>query len=216
MHFLMNYFTARDIGVHLFIFVNFLYSFFVLLLAGKNPKINSLHPNGYSLMSAGQDGDVLVWDVRKVGYNGMRKIKYTDRPEPCSKFVGSKPINSSFFSPSGQYAVSTTLENNIDIFTNMHLEHKPTYPATRIHHNNKTNNSETALMATYHSSLDIFCVGSAQKPRAIEIYDSTGEMLSSLSGDGISTIAGRCCFHPRTDRIVLAGGCRNGVVAVFR
>jgi hypothetical protein len=93
-------------------------------------------------------------------------------------------------------------------------------PTNRLPHDNQTGRWLSTLMATFHPQLDIFCVGSMQKPRAVEIFDPTapvgGTRLRAITGDSMTAVASRCCFHPRTDRLIMVGGNSSGRVTVFR
>jgi WD40 repeat protein len=176
-------------------------------------------------MTAGLDNTVRVWDVRNLTDDRKSNSKQSRKgPNPVASFIGGRSINSSFFSPSGQYAVATSMENKLDIFENIHLSSSSTggksnqtvQPILRKNHDNMTGRWLTTFQATYHPSLDIFCVGSMQHPRAVEIFDTKGTLLRAISGDALTAVASRCCFHPRTDRIVMAGGSSSGRVSIFR
>jgi WD repeat-containing protein 76 len=166
-------------------------------------------------MSGGLDNTVRVWDIRKFGDN--RSNNEHRKPQPITSFNCGKSINSAFFSPSGQYAVATTQANKLDVFENIHLERKDVaMPADRVAHDNQTGRWLTTFMATFHPNLDLFCVGSMGRPRAIELYDATGKFMRSVSGEGLSSVASRCCFHPRKDKIIVAGGNSSGRVTIIR
>jgi hypothetical protein len=93
-------------------------------------------------------------------------------------------------------------------------------PTTRFYHDNRTGRWLSTFMASYHPSLDIFCVGSMHKPRCIEVFDnSTSKCISlvkSVTGDRLTAVNSRCCFHPRTDQIIIAGGNSSGRVTIVR
>ncbi|GKZ01003.1 hypothetical protein MPSEU_001051800 [Mayamaea pseudoterrestris] len=173
-------------------------------------KINtvSLHPNGYSLLTAGLDCQVTLWDVRKFASK--------KRPAPVTSFHSGKSVNSAYFSPSGKYAVSTTMSDKLDIFTDLHLSGPETIkPSTRIPHDNRTGRWLSTFMATWHPSLDIFCVGSMRRPREIQVFDPSGN-VRNIVGDDLTAVASRCCFHPRADKLTIAGGNSSGRVTIVR
>lgn len=83
----------------------------------------------------------------------------------------------------------------------------------------------TTFQAVFHPHLDIFGVGSMRKPRAVEIFDPCASkpttvdgdfLVRAISGDALTAVASRLAFHPRTDRIVMAGGNSSGRVTIIR
>ena len=90
-------------------------------------------------------------------------------------------------------------------------------PEHVIRHNNNTGRWLTTFMAQWHPELDIFCVGSMQKPRAIDVFDgASGDLLRAINGEALTSVASRCCFHPTSDKLVLVGGNSSGRVTVIR
>ncbi len=100
-------------------------------------KVNtlSLHPNGYSLASAGNDGTLRIWDVRKFGGSGKAAAQ---PPEVLCQFQVGKSINSAYFSPSGSTLVTTTMANTLDLFKDSHLASGTIKPFKRVRHDNLT------------------------------------------------------------------------------
>lgn len=198
---------------------------------------NSLHPNGHSLMSSGLDNTVRVWDLRNFRDNRTHHVNSKKSPQPVSYYTGSKSVNSSYFSPSGQYAVATTMSDKLDIFENIHLggsstttssssskknnghQHDPIVvpPIISKYHDNRTGRWLSTFMACYHPNHDIFCVGSMDRPRAVDIFDGkNGNRIRSVTGDALTAVLSRCCFHPRSDQIIIAGGNSSGRVTIIR
>ena len=184
-------------------------------------KINSLslHPNGYSLASAGLDGTVNVWDMRKFGDSRVMTKKAAAH-KPVASYNGGRSVNSAFFSPSGQYMVSTTMSNKLDIFENAHLSASKSTsvmkPSPSVNHDNQTGRWLSTLIAQWHPVADIFVVGCMKHPRQIEVMDAKGKALHVLSGDALTAVASRCCFHQSTDQLVVVGGNSSGRVTIFR
>lgn len=71
-------------------------------------------------------------------------------------------------------------------------------------------------MARWHPSLDYFCVGSMDRPRVVEVFDAEGDRIRGVSGDSLTAVASRCCFHPSIDQLVLVGGNSSGRVTIIR
>ena len=88
---------------------------------------------------------------------------------------------------------------------------------TRIRHNNQTGRWLSTFMARWHPSEDIFVVGCLKQPRQVEVYNgSDGDLISGIRGDSLTAVASRCCFHPRSDIPVIAGGNSSGRVTVLK
>lgn len=173
-------------------------------------KINTvdLHSDGYSLLTGGLDCQVALWDVRKISNQKKRT--------PVTLFHSGKSVNSAFFSPSGKHVASTTMADKLDVFTDFHKSSTAiTKPTNRITHDNRTGRWLSTFMATWHPSLDIFCVGSMRRPREIQVYDPASN-LANISGDDLTAVASRCCFHYNTDRLSIVGGNSSGRVTIIR
>jgi WD40 repeat protein len=155
---------------------------------------------------------VHIWDIRK--FHTARKGK---SPTPLSTQHAGKSVNSAFFSPSGSTLLSTTMSNTLELTKEAHLANEMNLkPTKRVRHDNHTGRWLCTFMAQWHPSMDIFVVGSMQKPRAIEIFDSEGQELRAVQGESLTAVASRCCFHPSEDRLILVGGNSSGRVTVVR
>jgi hypothetical protein len=124
------------------------------------------------------------------------------------------------------------MANKLDLFQNFHLhtasssstkQQKPSIvrPYHSIRHDNMTGRWLTTFQAVFHPGLNIFGIGSMRKPRAVEIFDPSAAtrddgLVRAISGNALTAVASRLAFHPRTDRIVLAGGNSSGRVTIIR
>lgn len=189
-------------------------------------SFGSLHPNGHSLLSAGLDCHVKLWDLRMMetgnvksgssSNNNSKRKRSASETSSIAWYNGGKSVNSAFFSPSGQYVVSTTMANKLDIFENLHTATtNVAKPCKNIVHDNMTGRWLTTFMAKWHPSLDLFVVGSMQRPRAIEVFAPTHRQCA-ISGEQLTAVASRCCFHPSTDQLIIVGGNSSGRVTVIR
>lgn len=106
--------------------------------------------------------------------------------------------------------------NTLDMLHDCHLSKDKLKPATRVKHDNMTGRWLTTFNANWHPSLDMFVVGSMQKPRMIEVFDGYGKKMRDFHGDALTAVASRCCFHPSTDKVVIVGGNSSGRVTVAR
>jgi WD40 repeat protein len=162
------------------------------------------------MIAGGLDCTVKLWDLRNLSKT---------RDVPVAEYFGGKSINSAYFSPKGQFVVATTMSDKLDIIKDFHLENrtnKPIKPWKSIRHDNKTGRWLTTFNARWHPSLDIFCVGSMAHPRRIEIFSAGNDLIRGVSGDALTAVASRCCFHPATDRLIVIGGNSSGRVTVVR
>jgi hypothetical protein len=74
----------------------------------------------------------------------------------------------------------------------------------------------TTFQAKWHPSMDIFCSGSMNKPRCTEIYDAHGKLLRAITGESLSSVMSRTCFHPSINHLVMVGGNSSGRVVVIQ
>jgi hypothetical protein len=197
----------------------------------SDKKINSvsLHPNGHSLVTAGLDGRVCLWDVRQF-VAATRTAKSTTKTStarvPIASYHGTKSINSAFFAPSGKSVVAATMHNRLDVLVDFHTATGPVHKAVRsIRHDNHTGRWLTTFHAVWHPTLDVFGVGSMARPRVIDVFTTADTNTSPASnevhhetrgGDLLTAVASRVAFHPRTDRLVVAGGNSSGRVTIAR
>lgn len=172
----------------------------------------SLHPNGYTLASAGNDGVVSLWDVRK--FQGSKGKPGTPKAI-ATQHIGLS-VSSSFFSPSGNCLLSTSFANKLDLIEDAHTLKGTMKPTTRIQHNNQTGRWLSTFMACWHPHQDIFVCGSMKQPRCIEIYDQKGKLLREVIGSSLTAVASRCCFHPSTDKLMIVGGNSSGRMVAVR
>ena len=172
----------------------------------------SLHPNGYTLASAGNDGVVSIWDTRK--FQGS-KFK-PGAPTPiATNFIGLS-VSSSFFSPSGNALLSTSFANRLDLIEDPQKQKGNIKPTKQIQHNNQTGRWLSTFMASWHPEYPIFVTGSLKKPRCVELFDEKGRLLREVSGSSLTAVASRCCFHPSTSKLIVIGGNSSGRVVVMR
>jgi hypothetical protein len=74
----------------------------------------------------------------------------------------------------------------------------------------------TTFQAKWHPEMDIFCCGSMNKPRCIEIFDGQGALLREVTGESLTSVMSRTCFHPSPNRLVMVGGNSSGRVVAIR
>ena len=112
------------------------------------------------------------------------------------------------------------MNNKLDIVHDFHLQKKSKAAATvkpmySIRHDNMTGRWLTTFQAVWHPVYDIFGVGSMSKPRVVEMFRDD-KRKSAVGGEALTAVVSRLAFHPRTDRIILAGGNSSGRVTLIR
>lgn len=158
----------------------------------------------YTMATASLDRTVKLWDVRKL-----------TPKSPMATMESTKTVNSAFFSPTGEYLLSTTQCDRLNVY------HKPTSlsgnvsKATKaVKHNNWTGRWLSTFMARWHPTEDIFVVGCMQQPRAIELFDASGNLITKVIGEPLGSVSSRCCFHKSLP--VVLGGNSSGRLHVLR
>lgn len=184
-------------------------------------KINSLslHSDGNILASAGLDGAVKLWDIRKFK-SSKHASKFATGCKPiATQQSGGKSINSAFFSASGKSIVSTTQNNYLDLTDDMHKQSGNVKATKKVRHDNHTGRWLSTFMAQWHPTLsneDLFVVGCMRRPRTMELYNGQGSLLRGIHGEQLTAVCSRCCFHPSEGRLILVGGNSSGRVTVAR
>jgi len=155
-------------------------------------KINtlSIHNDGYSMVTAGLSRTIQLFDIRKLG----------KKNKAIASHSFSKSVNSAFFSPSGTHLLVTTMNDTIEIYKDFQLKQ----PHRRINHNNQTGRWLTTFQAKWHPTEDIFCAGSMNQPRGIEVFNPNG-IVRCVRGDMLQSVASRCCFWGGEELMVLGG-----------
>jgi len=186
-------------------------------LSDKKVNSISLHPNGTTLATSGNDGTTRLFDIRKL--RDSRGVSCSKKsPKPLCSLVAGLSVSSSFFSPSGKSLLTTSFANRLDLTEDAHLRNggATIKPNHSIQHNNQTGRWLTTFQANWHPMMDIFCSGSMKKPRCMEIFDGQGRLLREVSGESLTSVMSRTCFHPSTNEIVMFGGNSSGRVVAVR
>ncbi len=159
----------------------------------------------------------------------MRKVEPT-KSTPLGIQNVNRSINSAFFSPTGKYLLTTTMTDKLEIIPDFHLQkdeksktvqQKFSFlnPKCRIKHNNQTGRWLTTFHARWHptSTEDLFISGSMLKPRTVQIFNGNeGSLVRNISGEALTAVVSRCCFHPTEEKLIIAGGNSSGRVTIAR
>lgn len=162
------------------------------------------------MASAGLDCTVNLWDIRKFGSRGKKT------PKPIGSQSIGRSVNSAFFSPSGNSLLTTSMANRLDLIDDAHLQSGTLKPTKSIKHDNQTGRWLVTFQARWHPQLDIFVSGSMGKPRRMESFDSKGRLIRAVTGEELTSVMSRCCYHPSTEKLTMIGGNSSGRVAVIR
>lgn len=170
------------------------------------------------MATAGLDCTVNLWDIRK-----FKSPKIAHKPtrgcKPLATQQAGKSVNSAFFSPSGKSIVSTTMNNYLDLTQDMHTQSGVVKATTKIRHDNHTGRWLSTFMARWHPTMsneELFVVGSMKRPRTVELFGDKGKLLRGVTGESLTAVVSRCCFHPSQDRVIVVGGNSSGRVTVAR
>jgi hypothetical protein len=120
---------------------------------------------------------------------------------------------------------STSLSKNTKGMVPIRVE-----PVQSIRHDNKTGRWLSTFMANWHPVHDVFCVGSMQQPRVMEVFtleplnnnsnsnSAGGDQFDrvAIGGDAMTAVTSRCCFHSWSDQLIVVGGTSSGRVAISR
>jgi WD repeat-containing protein 76 len=209
--------VGRHFVVKLLLTCQFIFLFFLFE--------TSLHPNGYSLASAGLDGVVRLWDIRKFDDSQRRSSKSSKTPKEIASLSCGYSISSSYFSPSGHALLTTSFADRIDLMDNFHLMTSTNTTTSKpaknkftksIPHNNQTGRWLSTFMASWHDTEDVFVVGSLSKPRCIEVFNGKGKLMRAIQGEALSSVMSRCAFHASSQELIVIGGNSSGRVAVIK
>lgn len=179
----------------------------------------SLHPlQPHMLATASLDRMLKIWDLRKVTGKGDSR-----HPALMGEHESRLSVSHAAWSPAGHIA-TVSYDDTIKIhsFTNSStfgvghdIDEEAMKPAATIRHNNQTGRWVTILKAQWQQrpadGIQKFVVGNMN--RFVDVYDSAGEQLAQLGGDGITAVPAVTMFHPSMDWV--AGGTASGKLCLW-
>ncbi|XP_054858773.1 WD repeat-containing protein 76 [Eublepharis macularius] len=154
--------------------------------------------------------------ARNVGVYDVRHLKKSGSQPVVSLTGHSKTVASAYFSPvTGNRVVTTCADDTLRIFgTNCLSSMAPLL--TTIRHDNNTGRWLTRFRAVWDPKRDdCFVVGSMSRPREIQAFHASGELVHSFSNeDYLGSVCSINVWHPT--RYIVVGGNSSGRLHVFK
>ncbi|XP_024911338.1 WD repeat-containing protein 76 [Cynoglossus semilaevis] len=173
----------------------------------KGLRCVSVHPVQKQFFAVAETRVVSIYDSRC-----LKKV----HPKPVSQLHGhSLSISSAYFSPNtGNRLITSCMDDHIRIFdTSAMTTNSPL--VSKIRHNMQTGRWLSKLSAVWDPRQDdCFVVGSMSRPRSVQVFHQSGELLHSFrDSENLSTVLSVTAFHPT--RSALVGGNSSGRLHVF-
>ncbi|POS83213.1 hypothetical protein EPUL_005343, partial [Erysiphe pulchra] len=179
----------------------------------------SLHPlQPHLLATASLDRTLKIWDLRNI--KGSRENK---APALLGQHESRLSVSHASWSASGHIATSS-YDDTIKLYSfpnassykiGFEIEEKDMKPSAVIRHNNQTGRWVTILKPHWQQKpqdgMAKFVIGNMN--RFVDVYDSDGEQLAQLGGDGITAVPAVAMFHSSQNWI--AGGTASGKLCLW-
>jgi len=170
---------------------------FDLALSAKKLNTISVHPDGNSIAVCGNERQVKLFDLRKLGK--VKNLKSKNKiQQPFAFYESKNSINSSFFSPDGAALLTTAYDDTINILRNPCERSGEMKKDISIAHNNQTGKWLSTLHAVWHpTDSRYFSCGAMKQPRCVEVFSASNmKVVARASGDYLSAVCSRVAFHP--------------------
>uniref|UniRef100_A0A8C3J558 WD repeat-containing protein 76 n=1 Tax=Calidris pygmaea TaxID=425635 RepID=A0A8C3J558_9CHAR len=173
-----------------------------------------LEDNACSAIVGYWHGDVAVVDRRTPGTSSELSV---DIGFKRTRTVHVHPVNKQYFLAAGSVRVVTVCADDKLRFISFSVCCFP--PPPRLfprRHNNNTGRWLTRFQAVWDPRReDCFVVGSLARPRQVEVFQDTGELLHSFyNPDCLSSVCSINALHPSKN--ILVGGNSSGRLHVFK
>ncbi|XP_043841563.1 WD repeat-containing protein 76 isoform X4 [Dromiciops gliroides] len=167
-----------------------------------------VHPVNRHYFIAAGGRDVHIYDLRYFKSKGIKPlISFTEH---------LKTLASAYFSPvTGNRVVTTCADDNLRVFDTSCMSSKIPL-LTRVRHNNNTGRWLTRFRAVWDPKQeDCFIVGSMARPRSIDVFHESGELVHSfIDEECLASVCSISVMHPTQN--ILAGGNSSGRIHVFK
>ncbi|XP_069480291.1 WD repeat-containing protein 76 isoform X2 [Ambystoma mexicanum] len=174
----------------------------------KTVRTVHMHPVDLNYFLTAGAGDVSIYDLRRMKPRGMRPV--------ASLSGNTKSVGSAYFSPvTGNRVVTICADDRIRVYdtSSLHAESPPILLSLK--HNNNTGRWLTRFRPVWdYKQEDCFVVGSMARPRQIEIFHESGELVHAFTNeDYLGSVCSINALHPT--RNLLVGGNSSGRLHVF-
>ncbi|XP_028073644.1 WD repeat-containing protein 76-like [Camellia sinensis] len=162
-------------------------------------RINTIDFNSENtdiMATSSTDGTACIWDLRNID---------ADKPK-CLKMVNRKrAVHSAYFSPSGSYLATTSIDDNVGLLTGANFE-----DITMINHNNKTGRWISSFRAIWGWDDSHLFIGNMK--RGVDVISTARRVcVATLQSPNLSAIPCRFDTHPYQIGM-LAGATSGGQV----
>ncbi|XP_072479727.1 WD repeat-containing protein 76 isoform X2 [Notamacropus eugenii] len=166
-----------------------------------------VHPVNRQYFIAAGARDVHIYDLRHITSKGMKPLNFLTQH--------SKSLASAYFSPvTGNRVVTTCFDNYLRVFDTSCMSSKIPL-LTSIRHNTNTGRWLTRFRAVWDPKQeDCFIVGSMARPRRIDVFHESGELVHSFLDECLASVCSINVMHPTQN--ILAGGNCSGKIHVFK
>lgn len=171
----------------------------------KSVRCVSVHPMKKQYFAVAEGQVVNIYD--------SRFLKNSKSKAVCQLHGHSKSISSAYFSPeTGNRILTTCMDDRIRIYDTSTSFEAPLLKS--ISHDMRTGRWLTKLSAVWDPKQeDCFAVGSMSRPRCVQVYHESGQLVHTFRDDNLTTVQSVVAFHPTQP--LLMGGNASGRLHVF-
>ncbi|PKU67631.1 WD repeat-containing protein 76 [Dendrobium catenatum] len=164
-------------------------------------RINSVDfspENCYLMATSSTDGTACIWDLRRMKNH---------QPEQLNVVRHNRAVHSAYFSPTGNYLATTSIDDTVGIINLSHLN-----DISMVHHYNQTGRWLSSFRAIWGWDDSFLFLGNMR--RAVDIISITSKTTTALVSPEMTSIPCRFASHP-CQIGTLAGATAGGKVFVW-
>ncbi|PWA29178.1 hypothetical protein CCH79_00006176, partial [Gambusia affinis] len=172
----------------------------------KAVRCVDVHPLQMQYFVAAENRTVSIYDSRYLKKTQSKAVSHLNGH--------ALSITSAYFSPcTGNRVLTSCLDNHIRIYDTSLLTTEPPLIKS-ISHDMQTGRWLSKFSAVWDPKQeDCFVVGSMKRPRRVEVFHESGQLLHSFLDENLGTVLSVTAFHPT--RNALLGGNSSGRMHVF-
>ncbi|XP_069480288.1 WD repeat-containing protein 76-like [Ambystoma mexicanum] len=173
----------------------------------KTVRTVHMHPVDRNYFLTAGARDVSIYDLRCLKPSGMHPV--------ASLSGNTKSVGSAYFSPvTGNRVVTICADNYIRVYDTSSLHAESPTILLSLKHNNTTSWLTRFRPVWDPRQEDCFVVGSMERPRQIDIFHESGELVHAFTNeDCLGSVCSINVLHPT--RNLLVGGNASGRLHVF-